>query len=122
MTDNDDADGPGWVSQTQALEQEGQLRNAPVEYLEALPWVTRSGQRWIHQDTLRELLNVLGLKMEEKIRETSAADEFINLLLELRTELRAQKNFALGDKIRIRLTELGVIIEDSKEGTTWRWQ
>ena len=54
MTDNDDADGPGWVSQTQALEQEGQLRNAPVEYLEALPWVTRSGQRWIQQDTLRE--------------------------------------------------------------------
>jgi hypothetical protein len=54
MTDNDDADGPGWVSQTQALEQEGQLRNAPVEYLEALPWVTRRGQRWIHQDTLRE--------------------------------------------------------------------
>jgi len=49
-----DADGPGWVSQTQALEQEGQLRNAPVEYLEALPWVTRGGQRWIHQDTLRE--------------------------------------------------------------------
>ena len=54
MTDNDDADGPGWVSQTQALEQEGQLRNAPVEYLEALPWVTRGGQRWIHQDTLLE--------------------------------------------------------------------
>ena len=54
MTDNDDADGPGWVSQTQALEQEGQLCNAPVEYLEALPWVTRGGQRWIHQDTLRE--------------------------------------------------------------------
>ena len=49
-----DADGPGWVSQTQALEQECQLRNAPVEYLEALPWVTRGGQRWIHQDTLRE--------------------------------------------------------------------
>ena len=54
MTNNDDADGPGWVSQTQALEQEGQLCNAPVEYLEALPWVTRGGQRWIHQDTLLE--------------------------------------------------------------------
>jgi cysteinyl-tRNA synthetase len=74
------------------------------------------------QDTLHELLKVLGLKMEEKTRDASAADEFINLLLELRTELRVEKNFALGDKIRNRLSELGVVIEDSKDGTSWRWQ
>ena len=54
MTDNDEVEGPGWINQRQALVQEGQLRNAPVEYLGALPWVTRRGERWIHQDTLLE--------------------------------------------------------------------
>jgi cysteinyl-tRNA synthetase len=35
-------------------------------------------------------------------------------------ELRKQKQYALGDMVRERLARLGVILEDSKEGTTWR--
>jgi len=35
--------------------------------------------------------------------------------------MRKQKQYALGDMVRERLTKLGVILEDSKEGTTWRW-
>ena len=44
-----------------------------------------------------------------------------DLLIDLRRELRSQKNYALADHIRQQLTELGVALEDSKEGTTWRW-
>ena len=32
------------------------------------------------------------------------------------------KQYELTDQIRQKLTGLGVILEDSKEGTTWRWE
>jgi len=43
------------------------------------------------------------------------------LLVDVRTEARKQKNWALSDLIRDRLKELGVAIEDEKEETRWRW-
>ncbi len=39
----------------------------------------------------------------------------------MRSEVRKQKLWALSDLIRDRLKALGVTIEDSKEGTSWRW-
>ena len=73
------------------------------------------------QDTLRELTGVLGLRLEEKTG-TGDADRFINLLVEVRSEVRTQKLWALSDQIRDKLKELGVTIEDGKDGTTWRWE
>jgi cysteinyl-tRNA synthetase len=35
--------------------------------------------------------------------------------------VRKQKLWTLSDLIRDRLNELGVTLEDSKEGSTWRW-
>jgi cysteinyl-tRNA synthetase len=72
------------------------------------------------QSTLRELTGVLGLRLQEK-RGSSAVDTFVDLLVEVRSEVRKQKLWALSDQIRDRLNSLGVIIEDSKEGTAWRW-
>ncbi len=73
------------------------------------------------QDTLRELTGVLGLELTEK-EGSGDADKFIDLLVEVRTEVRAQKLWALSDQIRDKLKELGVAIEDSKEGASWRWE
>jgi cysteinyl-tRNA synthetase len=72
------------------------------------------------QETLRELTGVLGLRLQEK-QGSGDADKFINLLVEVRSEVRKQKLWQLSDLIRDRLKESGVVIEDSKEGTTWRW-
>jgi cysteinyl-tRNA synthetase len=71
------------------------------------------------QETLRRLTGVLGLRLSEKKGSGSEADRFIDLLVEVRGQARQQKNWALSDMIRDRLKELGVIIEDGKEGTTW---
>jgi len=71
------------------------------------------------QETLRTLTGVLGLRLGEKKASGGDADKFIALLVEVRTEARKQKNWALSDLIRDRLKELGVSIEDGKEGTTW---
>ena len=72
------------------------------------------------QAMLRELTGVFGLRLAEKTG-PGDADKFIDLLVEVRTEARVQKLWALSDKIRDQLKELGVTIEDSKEGTSWRY-
>jgi len=73
------------------------------------------------QATLRELTGVLGLRLEEKTG-SSDADKFIDLLVEVRGQARAEKLWAFSDMIRDKLNELGVTIEDSKDGTSWRWE
>ncbi len=72
------------------------------------------------QNTLRELTAVLGLELKEK-EGSGDADKFIDLLLEVRSEVRAQKLWALSDLIRDKLAALGVTVEDSKDGSSWRW-
>lgn len=72
------------------------------------------------QDTLRELAGVLGLTLEEPQADSAEAAPFIQTLVDVRTELRAVRQFQLADSIRDRLTGLGVTLEDSPEGTAWR--
>ncbi len=69
--------------------------------------------------TLCSLAGVLGLRLEEKRSSGGDAKKFISLLIEIRTEMRKQKNWSMSDLIRDRLKELGVVIEDSKDGTAW---
>ncbi|MBO1437072.1 cysteine--tRNA ligase [Meiothermus sp. CFH 77666] len=44
----------------------------------------------------------------------------VRLLLDIREEARRNRNFALSDRIRDRLTELGVVVEDTREGPKWK--
>jgi cysteinyl-tRNA synthetase len=74
----------------------------------------------VAQTVFKQLAGVLGLKLEEK-QGSGDADAFINLLIEVRAEVRKQKLWALSDQIRDKLKELNVTIEDSKDGTKWRW-
>jgi cysteinyl-tRNA synthetase len=73
------------------------------------------------QETLNELTSVLGLSLERTAPVGGLADPFIDLLLEVRSELRRQKLWEMSDRIRDRLVDLGIILEDSKEGSTWHW-
>jgi cysteinyl-tRNA synthetase len=72
------------------------------------------------QAKLRELTGVFGLQLQEK-KSSGDMDKFIKLLVEVRSEVRKQKLWALSDQIRDKLKALGVTIEDSKDGTNWRW-
>ena len=73
---------------------------------------------------LRELSQILGLFRETpktaKAGDDQLANGLMQLLIDLRTELRKAKNFALADLIRKRLGELGVTLEDRPGGTGWR--
>lgn len=43
----------------------------------------------------------------------------IEILIGIRRELRATKQYALADRIRIQLAELDIVLEDNNAGTTW---
>lgn len=72
-------------------------------------------------EVFNELTSVLGLELSEKEFIDSKADPFIALLIRLRADLRAERNWALADKVRDELKALGVTIEDGKDGTSWSW-
>lgn len=78
------------------------------------------------QRTLRELAGVMGLTLGGNVAETTsssvAAKPFIELLIKVRGDLRTAKQWALADQVRDSLKELGVTMEDSPEGTVWRYQ
>jgi cysteinyl-tRNA synthetase len=73
------------------------------------------------QETLYTLAGVLGVRLEEKRSVSGDVDKFVELLVDVRQEMRAQKQWAMSDLIRDRLKELGVSVEDNKDGSTWRW-
>ncbi len=73
---------------------------------------------------LRELSRILGLFTRPRETRVDAQDRLtpnlLGLLIDLRARLRKEKNFALADEIRNRLTEMGVTLEDRPDGTRWR--
>lgn len=69
---------------------------------------------------LRELCGVLGLTLEAANSAAQQAAPFIDLLVALRTELRAARQWQFSDKIRDGLLEQGVEIKDGPDGTTWQ--
>ncbi len=103
------------------------------------------------QDALGELSGVLGLRLERAQKDADAAPfaelaaslqadisdpaivaalsaaasqdaaGIIAALLDARVQLRAQKQWQLSDTIRDRLAGLGVVVEDSAGGSSWRW-
>jgi len=47
-------------------------------------------------------------------------DNCMDLLIKLRAYARKEENYALSDKIRDRLKEIGITLEDRPDGTTWK--
>lgn len=74
-------------------------------------------------DLYRELGNdILGIIPDQLETSSSASleNELIQLIADLRAEARARKDWTTADAIRDRLAEVGVLLEDRLEGTTWR--
>ncbi|MFP4471554.1 MAG: cysteine--tRNA ligase [Bacteroidales bacterium] len=77
-------------------------------------------------DLLRETFNsfvfdILGLKAEEKA--ASGDDELtgglMQLILDIRKQAKANKDWGTADKIRDDLTKLNIVVKDTKEGAVW---
>lgn len=72
---------------------------------------------------LRELTGILGLFREPVAQDATSGDTLVEplmqLLIEIRGELRKAKNFQLADVLRNRLTDLGITLVDRPTGTEW---
>ena len=74
------------------------------------------------QETLRKLGDILGLTFRQPQKDQQGdAKPFIDLLIKVRAELRAARQYALADQIRARLAELEVVLEDTSQGTHWKY-
>ncbi|WP_282123853.1 cysteine--tRNA ligase [Algibacter mikhailovii] len=107
--------------------------NSPIliaHLFEAAKYINqiKEGQASISSDDLRTfkdtinifVFNVLGL--ENNSNSDSGTDKLsgaVDVLIKLRQEARANKDFALSDKIRDELAEVGIQLKDGKDGTTF---
>ena len=64
------------------------------------------------------LFGILGIA-KEKENDSELLGNMVQLLINMRTEAKMNKNYALSDEIRDKLAAAGVQIKDSREGTTW---
>jgi cysteinyl-tRNA synthetase len=74
------------------------------------------------QHALVKLAGVLGLTLKEKSQTISDVHPFINLLVSTRNDLRQNQQWQLADKVRKKLADLGVTLEDTPEGTIWKYK
>ena len=67
------------------------------------------------------IFDLFGLQKPEQasMENTQAYASAIDLLLQIRQEAKANKDWATADKIRNELTNLGFIVKDTKEGFSW---
>ena len=75
--------------------------------------------------TIRELTALLGIFMSEPTeddtmgKDQELTEQLMQLMLALREEARANKDFATADRIRDGLLEMGITIEDRADGAQW---
>jgi cysteinyl-tRNA synthetase len=67
--------------------------------------------------------DVLGIVKENYGRiaiDVGITDSLVNIFIGLRNQARKNKNYRLGDDIRHELDKIGIILEDTPNGTVWR--
>jgi cysteinyl-tRNA synthetase len=67
-------------------------------------------------DTMDRFDTVLGVLK----RETQTLDDHVEALIREREQARRDKNWARSDEIRDELSGLGILLEDTPEGTKWK--
>lgn len=73
-------------------------------------------KKLMHQFTF----DVLGLQSEESIiSNNEVLENVMNIILEIRKEIKGKKDFAASDKLRDDLNKINITIKDTKEGATW---
>lgn len=77
----------------------------------------------IFKFNLIKMCEILGFKVEEKAKSELDSDKFrevMNLVIKIRGRLREERLYHLSDEIRDGLNSIGIILEDTKEGTRWK--
>jgi len=65
------------------------------------------------------VFDVMGLTLTAKEEDNAYLDKALSVLIEMRNQARANKDFATSDRIRDELLAKGIQLKDGKEGTTY---
>ncbi len=72
-------------------------------------------------DAYHAMAEIIGIfEQEEAAADDGLADALMELIIGIRQEARAAKNWAVADKIRDGLKEAGVVLEDTPTGVRWK--
>lgn len=69
---------------------------------------------------LKEMLKILGITLKAVKVDTGISEEEIRSKIQDRVNAKKAKDYTLADSIREELEAKGVVLEDTKDGTTWR--
>ena len=65
--------------------------------------------------------DVLGIKIERRRSETDKlVENLMNLVIDIRRQVREREDWKTADEIRAKLRALGLVLEDTSEGTRWK--
>jgi len=81
--------------------------------------VSKSTLDRLQKDFPRYIDEVLGLTNESESGNSDAIDKVMQLVLELRQDARAEKNWGTSDKIRDALAAANITVKDGKDGSSW---
>jgi cysteinyl-tRNA synthetase len=88
----------------------------------------RQEKNYALADEVRNLFQKMEIKVEDKasgsiFRYDSAPEmgEMMGNIIELRQNLKKQKDYGRADLLRDRLKQIGIIIEDTREGARWKF-
>ena len=91
------------------------LANKQLASGDVAPWVIERLKTVYHTF----VFDIFGLKDEEPKEDSGTVEGLMELILDLRANARAQKDWAASDKIRDVLAEVGIQVKDGKEGVSW---
>lgn len=112
----------------EAMDQDFNTRAAISELFEAVREINKlladgrlssEGARSI-LGVLKEMDSVFAILPAEQASAEDRSGDMIDILIEVRNELRKRKQYDLADKIRERLKEKGVELQDTAEGVKWK--
>ncbi|MEM2500733.1 MAG: cysteine--tRNA ligase [Candidatus Bathyarchaeia archaeon] len=89
--------------------------------------IERSTKREVYETIKTLVEDVLGIKIRFKVgesaeRQVAIVKGLMDLILEVRQEMRRRKEWKISDEIRDRLQRMGFIIEDTPKETRWRFK
>jgi len=90
------------------------LVNRQLEVSEVSPWVLER-MKTAYRNFI---FDIFGLK-DESVEDDGTVDRLMALVLDMRAQARARKDWAASDQIRDALTEAGILVKDGKEGVSW---
>jgi len=56
---------------------------------------------------------------QENLSDSKIQNDLIALIVDIRQQMKVEKNYAISDYVRTKLEELGINIKDTKDGAVW---